>query len=336
MSREQLRASALGICLALLLATPSPSPGQSCRDRTSLQQTDSQESPPPQSATNRGEGDEGEATADATDGAEETAPNSQIEEQFPADLEELLTTWEQKCTQIRSLHGTFMRYVYNDAFRTETRANGVFWYRAPDQARIDITAAALPNPPVNPDKRGPGGRPFALEAAENLRWIYTGREVFIIHEDRESFEHARIPKVQQGRGIVLKPFPLPLGMPFPDEMKADAVQQQYHLSLGVQHRPEGRIVEGDGKQIRLRPQLHVVAYPKLARDRADWSRWEVLLDGESFLPHAIRVLDSTLTIETVYVFDLASTKVNDVTLLDPSPFNERPPLEFIRIPIQIP
>lgn len=243
--------------------------------------------------------------------------------QLPAELETLLSTWEQKSAGIDRLRGTFMRYVYDQVYMIEKRARGMFWYEAPDHGRMDFATIEVPDPPVNPEKVGSNGAPYEIHAEENQRWICTGKEIFIIHDDAEMYDYVEIPPSQQGQNISEGPLPFLFGM------QAEAAKQRYHLNLGEQHWPQGRVIERDGEQLRLRPQVHVVAYPKREDDAREWRRAEVLLDGETFLPRAIRLLDPTMNKETVYVFDLAQLRVNEPLWIR-SPFNERPPRNFIR------
>lgn len=244
--------------------------------------------------------------------------------QLPGELETLLVTWEQKSAGIQRLRGTFMRYVYDDVFFVEKRAYGRFWYESPDKGRMDFRAAELPDPPINEERLDPNGAPFRVQAEENQRWICTGEEIYILHDDSNLYDHIEIPPHQQGRNISQGPLPFLFGM------RAEDAKQRYHLNLGDQHWPEGRVVQREGEPpVQLRPQVHVVAYPKTEQDRREWRRAEVLLDGESYLPRAIRLLSPSMEKETVYVFNLSQMKVNERVWF-PSPFNERPPRDYAK------
>ncbi len=50
------------------------------------------------------------------------------------------------------------------------------------------------------------------------------------------------------------------------------------------------------------PVIHVVAYPLREQDSREWSRAEVLLDSQTFLPQSIRTFDPAGTSENVYAF----------------------------------
>lgn len=246
-----------------------------------------------------------------------------IEVTLPAELEALLLEWEQRSSEIEKLRGTFMRYIYDSVFLVEKRARGRFWYQSPDQGRMDFHPEELPDPPINPEKRGgPNDEPYRIETEERQRWICTGEEVYIIYDDQQMFDRIQIPPQQQGRNIVNGPLPFLFGM------KAEQAKERYHLSLGSQHWPEGGIVEQDGQRLQFPPQVHVVAIPKYEVDAREWQRAEVLLDAETFLPRAIRLIDPTGNKETVYVFDSRSMRLNEALPWFPSPFNDRPPRNY--------
>lgn len=243
--------------------------------------------------------------------------------QIPEELNRLLITWEQKSSQITRLRGMFIRYVYDNVYSVEKVARGMFWYQSPDRGRMDFRAIELPDPPIDRRKPGANGEPFRIEADENQRWICTGKEIYIIHDDQKLYDYIEIPPQQQGQNISRGPLPFLFGM------QAEEARNRYHLNLGEQNWPEGRLVtRPDGKQ-EMDYQVHVIAYPKLEIDAREWRRAEVLLDGTTFLPRAIRLLDPTMNRETVYVFDLPRMKVND-GIWFPNPFNDKPPANYTK------
>lgn len=189
--------------------------------------------------------------------------------------------------------------------------------------RIDFSPAKIPDPPVNPDKKAANGAPYTIEAERRQRWICTGKEIFIIHDDDKIFDSVEIPVNQQGKNIMNGPLPFLFGM------KADQAKQRYHLSPGSMHWPYGKVEkQKDGKEIKLPPQIHVVALPKLEVDAREWCRAEVLMDGR-FLPIAIRLINPTQKIETVYRFRPNDMKPNEKFWVN-NPFNDRPPTAYTR------
>jgi hypothetical protein len=241
-----------------------------------------------------------------------------VELQMPRELEQLLLAWEQESAKVKKLKGKFHRFVYDGVYFVENRAAGEFWYESPDQGRMDFGISPLK--PVSV-KKGPNGEPYTVQQDPLQRWICTGKEIFIIHDSEKLFDRIEIPPQQQGRNIMNGPLPFLFGM------KAEQAKERYHLNLGAQHWPQGRVVEKDGQRTQLPPQIHVVAVPKLDVDAREWSRAEVLLNGR-FLPTAIRLLDPTGNKETVYTFDAASLDANPLLPWLPNPFSDRPPRNY--------
>ena len=93
----------------------------------------------------------------------------------------------------------------------------------------------------------------------------------------------------------------------------------------------------DGKTVRLAPELHIVAIPKLPIDQAEWRRADVLLT-RNFLPRAIRLINATGTKETSYVFYPEPIPGVNKTMLvnerlwlsNPNPFNDKPPSGYTK------
>jgi TIGR03009 family protein len=242
-----------------------------------------------------------------------------IQLQMPRELEDLLLQWERESAQVRRLRGNFHFYKYDGVYFVETRSEGEFWYESPDKGRMDFGESTLP--PVS-KKKGPNGEAYTVQQREDERWICTGTEIFIIHDEQKLFDHIEIPLQQQGQNIINGPLPFLFGM------KAVKAKERYFLNLGSLHWPQGKVEEKDGKRSQYPPQIHVVAVPKLEQDQKEWSRAEVILNG-SFLPRAIKLLDPTGNAETVYVFEEAALKVNEPGLLWlPNPFEDRPPRNY--------
>ena len=241
-----------------------------------------------------------------------------VELQMPRELEQLLLAWEQESAKVKKLKGKFHRFVYDGVYFVENRAAGEFWYESPDQGRMDFGISPL-QPRTN--KKGPNGEPYTVQQDPLQRWVCTGKEIFIIHDNEKLFDRIEIPPQQQGRNIMNGPLPFLFGM------KAEQAKERYHLNLGAQHWPQGRVTEKDGKPVQLAPQIHVVAVPKLDVDAREWSRAEVLLNIK-FLPTAIRLLDPTGNKETVYTFDPDSLEPNPLIPWLPNPFSVRPPRNY--------
>jgi TIGR03009 family protein len=245
--------------------------------------------------------------------------------QTPREVIKILEDWEQ-CTQgIERLRGSFDRYIYDATFCAERRAIGDFWFQKPDLGRIDLRPAPperLPEPNedgerINPRKTGANGLPYTVQADAASRWICNGQVLLQVDDEAKTYVAMDIPPSMQGANISNSPLPFLFGM------SAAEMQRRYVLALGEKHNPTGAN--------NTRPQIHLVAYPKLERDASEWCRAEVLLDpGIAFqiggkpiyVPTAIKLLDPTKTRETVYVFVTNTMRLNEGPLMFKNPFRE--------------
>jgi TIGR03009 family protein len=257
------------------------------------------------------------AAAPQPNGAAPREQRPPTELKMPQELEDLLVIWEQQSSKINRLRGTIFRYTYDSVYTVEKRAAGEFWYQSPDMGRIDFGPGNLTNPPPRPGP-GPNKTPYVVQAEKQQKWICTGKQVFVIHDEDKLFDKVDIPVQQQGKNIINGPLPFLFGM------KAEQAKQRYHLNLGERHWPQGRRLKDGTVQ---EPQIHIVAIPKLEQDAKEWSRAEVQLDGKTFIPTAIKLFNPQGTMETVYVLPKSTMKVNEGIWLK-NPFNDRPPAYY--------
>ncbi len=234
----------------------------------------------------------------------ESQRRSNVELETPQEVKDLLRYWEQHTKGIKTLQGPFKRYIYNSTFLVEKRAEGDFWYQAPDRARLDFRPPEQ-IPEKNYKKRGPNGEPYTVRADNASKWACCGEALLVLDDDQKEYQQIDIPPHLQGENIANSPLPFLFGV------SAAEMEKRYMLSLGSMHNLKNR---------NQTLQAHVVAYPKRAADAKEWSRAEVILDVGSyfrdsqgkplFVPKAIRLMDPTGNKETVYWFDLNSTVCN--------------------------
>ncbi|MEZ6055824.1 MAG: hypothetical protein R3C01_03875 [Planctomycetaceae bacterium] len=255
----------------------------------------------------------------AQPGATGAAANAgaQVQVQMSPEVLRLIQLWEQHTRGIKRLTGEFQRYVYDSTFAYEKRADGTFWYENPDKGRIDIRAVKaerLPPDGLNHKKLGPNNKPYKVLPDINQRWICRGDMLILIDMDQSVYDKVEIPPHLQNEKITQSPLPFLFGMP------AGEMEKRYFMSLGSMHNPKGT-------KERPQPLAHVVATPRYQQDAREWSRADVLLDPGTkfagyFVPTAIRLLDPTGNVETVYVFTLDSMKMNETKWPFSDPFRE--------------
>lgn len=246
----------------------------------------------------------------------------QVEFKISKELEDLLVVWEQQSSKVNRLRGDIRRFTYDSVFSVEKRAVGVFWYQNPDLGRIDFGSVKVPDPGINPDKKDANGKPYTIESDVPQRWICTGKQIFIIHDDKKLYDKIDIPAQQQGKNIINGPLPFLFGL------KAEQAKTRYMLSLGDKHFPQGKVEKlANGKTRQWPPQVHIVAVPKLEVDAREWSRAEVMLDASTFIPMAIKLFNPQGTMETVYLLAPSGIKVNEAIWVN-NPFNDGPPANY--------
>jgi len=317
MTRRELLTYCVAGCLAADLVVKSGPAGAQqpqAPGRARLQTAPPTQANPPQ----QGQAPQGGA-AQPQNGTPPKQQRPQTELQIPKELEDLLVIWEQQSSKVTKLRGEIYRYKYDSVYSVETRAKGVFWYQSPDMGRIDFGPGDLSK---TSDKKGINDILYVVQGDGNQRWICTGKQVFIIDDDKHIFDKIDIPAQQQGKNIMNGPLPFLFGM------KAAQAKQRYHLSLGSMHFPQGRQEKlANGTTRRWPPQIHIVAVPKLQVDAREWSRAEVQLDAKTFIPKAIKLFNPQQTMETVYTLPPSGMKANEAVWLN-NPFNDRPPTSY--------
>jgi TIGR03009 family protein len=211
------------------------------------------------------------------------------------ELENLLNAWEKKSQGVQRLNGNFRLYTYDEVFQSETRAVGKFWYQSPDKGRMDFEPADLvrvakdkAGKPINPGKVGPNGQPYEVKKRDHEIWNCNGNEILQIFLEKKEYNRIAIPQQYQGESIKESPLPFLFGL------KKDEAKERYLMQLGPLN---GRVPNGYKV-----PCIHVIAYPLREQDSREWSKAEVLLDSQTFLPQSIQTIDPAGTSQSVYAF----------------------------------
>jgi hypothetical protein len=237
----------------------------------------------------------GAPSDDPAERARQAAANFKM----PKEIEALLPEWEQNSKDIKYLEGKFILTQYDEIYQTETKANGQFWYQSPDQGRMDfnfstpIDLSKFPKDPksgapINPKKLGPNGAPYVVKSHAKERWVCTGEKILQILDDDKQFHEVEIQAQYRGESIKNSPLPFLFGL------SAAEAKTRYLMNLGSMHR---KTVGGCDV-----PVYHIVALPLRAEDASEWSRAEVLLRSDTFLPYSIRTNDPAGTSTNVYTF----------------------------------
>ena len=208
--------------------------------------------------------------------------NDLVVQQVSPQLEKILQDWERNSSQIKSLHGTHERWVYNSVFEVEKRAKGIFFLETPDKGRIDLDGVKLAKGVVS-KRTGQSGNPYRVQSDRSEKWICNGNEIVVVNEDEKTFEVIPLPEEMRGKNIVNSPLPFLFGM------KADEMKRRFELTL----------------KSNTKEMADIIAVPRLDADKQNYVEALIRLDKIRFLPIAVKLQhDVARTLETVYSFEV--------------------------------
>jgi TIGR03009 family protein len=199
-----------------------------------------------------------------------------------AQLNQILVEWHKKSVEIKRLEGEHVRIIYDYVFQVATRAEGKFYYEAPDKGRIDLVpdpkGKGVPFPKINPSTN----KKVTLTAQPDQpeRWICDGKQVLVIDEVQKSAQQFPLPAGARGNNIMDGPLPFLFGMP-PEKAK-----QRYRMKL----------LQANTKDI------DIIVYPRWKQDLANYKWARIRIERETMLPMAVQMLDPAGSRETVYTF----------------------------------
>ncbi|MDG2388519.1 MAG: PASTA domain-containing protein [Planctomycetaceae bacterium] len=201
-------------------------------------------------------------------------------QQVDPKLWQILKDWEQTTKVYKKLSGTHRRFVYDSVFQVEKRADGSFYYEAPDKGRIDIEEVNIPAG-AKSQKLNKQGKPYSLQSDIPEIWICDGKRIAQAIVAQKQYQVHNIPAGDQGINIMDGPLPFLFGLP------ADKAIERYHFEL---------LPQTDQKMVWLK------VLPKRKQDAANWREAEVILDRKRYLPVAVKLINPPGTTETVYSF----------------------------------
>jgi TIGR03009 family protein len=200
-------------------------------------------------------------------------------EQLPPELEQVLRDWEAKSSQFQRLRGNQHRITYDDTFGVEKHCDGEFTYEAPDKGSYKLEPSKIPENSVSRTKTRTG-QPYTLQAGDTERWVCTGEFIVQINDKEKTYSVIEIPPENRGKNIIDGPLPFLFGM------KAEQAKMRYFLKL-----LPGR--EG---------QVWLSVKPRRREDAANWREATVIIDDQTFLPFAVRLVDPSGQGTTVHTF----------------------------------
>lgn len=228
-------------------------------------------------------------------------------QQINPQLWQILKDWEQTTKNYKKLSGAHRRFVYDSVFQVEKRADGSFYYEAPDKGRIDIEEVKVPAG-AKSQKLNPQGKPYSLQSDIPEIWICDGKQIAQAIVPQKQYQVHNIPAGDQGINIMDGPLPFLFGLP------ADKAVERYHFEL---------LPQTDQKLVWLK------VLPKRKQDAANWREAEVILDRKLYLPFAVKLINPPGTTETVYSFK--DLKPNEHAIITIFTGGEREPFNIAKV-----
>ena len=218
----------------------------------------------------------------------------EVEQPVSEELQRILDEWERKSALIKSLHGKHTRVVYNVVFEVEKRSEGKWYVETPDKGRIDLVGLSPQKGEVS-KRIGKSGKLFRLAADRAEKWICDGIEIKMVNDEEKNYEVADLPKHLRGTNIINGPLPFLFGM------KAAEIKRRYHIEL----------IPTNNAEVHT---LRIV--PRRPNDQDNYQEAFIRLEKTRFLPTAVKLVDPTGNLETVYTFTiLGVNNVNDANFL---------------------
>ncbi len=260
----------------------------------------------------------------------QTPPGFPLDPEMQAYIEQLLAFWEGTSSQVTHYQCRFSRYHYDQAvcnYRSPEKNHlaaaiisvGSIRYRQPDKGMYEVYEKwTFAGPPDEP-----GGTPKYERRAEKNKeypekekWICDGKSIFEYDYETRRLYEIKLPPEVQGEGLKNSPLPFVFGA------RAVELLDRYWI----------RDITPQG----LANQYWLEAWPRRASDAQTYSRLEIHLSREPFLPVAIHMYASNYDEKTnpsKMVFELKEREINGTLagLLDAFFIRPSTPLGWERI-----
>ncbi len=237
--------------------------------------------------------------------------------QVSRELWTLLGQWADGSKDVKKLHGKHQRRSYDYTFGIEKLATGEFWYEAPDKGRIDVVGVKITNKMLQKRKtqtrieRTKEGKPFQLQSDDPERWICDGTKVFDIDDPKKEARVVNLPPENRGQGIMNSPLPFLFGLPPQDAIK------RFAMTIKNDFRPTHNLV-------------WIEATPLTRGDAQNWSKADVMLNTETWLPKDVKLVNPAGTKATHYAFQDMAVNKNGIIekLLGENPWDPNLPRDY--------
>ena len=228
-----------------------------------------------------------------------TAPRSpQLPPGFPlpADeqqyIEQVLDYWQKTSDKVRHYKCEFLRYDYDTEIVNirDSRTNqlyahhqafGEIRFASPDKARFETTKVYKFAGP--PKEQGGNATYEPLEGHSmwgrtiNECWVCTGQSVFSFDFEQKARYEEKIPPKLQGN-VVESPLPFLFGA------KKDDIMKRYWVRYIPKYKADAQ-----GQKKLVENEIWLDIYPKRVNDAQSYSKVELILSADDFMPLAIHM-----------------------------------------------
>lgn len=243
-------------------------------------------------------------------------PGFPLEPQMQTYIEQLLTFWEGTAAQVTHYQCAFTRWTFdheicavrneaNNHLRAAEISRGMIRYRSPDRGMYEVNEKwSFAGPPDQP-----GGEPkyerrslTNKEYQEKEKWVCDGLAIYEYDYETQRLYEVKLPPEMQGQGLKNSPLPFVFGA------KASDLLDRYWIR--------------DVTPANVKDQYWLEAWPKRLEDAQTYSRLEIMLSREPFLPIAIHMYAANYDEKThpsKVAFEFNERQINGTLagLLDP-------------------
>jgi TIGR03009 family protein len=216
-------------------------------------------------------------------------PLPQDEQQY---VEQLLDYWQKTSDQVKQYKCDFQRYEYDtgsvnirdpktNQLYAFQQAAGQIRFSAPDKARFETTQmyqfAGPPKTNGGPADYKPVEGNSIWGRSIHECWVCTGQAVYDFDFDKKRSYETKIPPKMQGN-VVESPLPFLFGA------KKNEVMERYW----VRYIPKYD-TKPNGEQVLIENEYWLDVYPKRIEDARMYSKIELVLSADDFMPRAIHM-----------------------------------------------
>ena len=235
-------------------------------------------------------------------------PLDQAHQQY---VDQLLKVWENRSAKIKRYQFSFERYIYDESLcrwrdpvnkrlAACTTARGTVRYEAPDKGMYEVNRAwkfkGLK------DVKNQLGQLVKEADYEEIKtennklqkekWVCDGNSIFeYIYEEKRIYE-TKLPPEMRGTGLKNSPLPFMFGV------KADEVKDRFWVKVRPQKNDQIFVLE---------------VYPKRMEDRQNYSKIDLILSREPYLPLQLAMYSTNFHPEknqNYVVFQFGNRKVD--------------------------